>query len=156
MVSTVHGVNRHIIKMAVAVQPAQAAFAHLILNCQKIFIIKIKCGMKLSLTILAGGKNTISYQNVVVDMGIKISAEAVDKSNGPKSGASRGSRTALPNRGFYRAQENTEQTTDHFGLGFHMPSDSLRHRQNPLPKLHAGQDIIDHVSGSLHHPASGA
>jgi len=52
MVSTVHGVKRH--------------------------IIKIKYGMKFSLTILAGGKNTISYQNMVVDMGIKISAESVE------------------------------------------------------------------------------
>ncbi len=127
MDSTVHAVNRHIIKMAVAVQPAQAPFAHLILNCQKIFIIKIKCGMKLCLTILAGGKDTISYQNVVMDMGIKISPEAVYKGNGPKSGASRGTRTALPNRGFYCAQKNPEQTTDHFWFGLHMPSDPLRH-----------------------------
>jgi hypothetical protein len=153
MVSTVHSVNRHIIKMAMAVQPAQAAFAHLVLNYQKILIIKIKCGMKLCLAILAGGKNTISYQNVVVDMGIKISPEAVNKGNGPKSGASGGPRTALPNRGFYCPQENPEQTTDHIGLGFHMPSDPLRHRQNPLAELDTEQNIINHVSGRLHHAA---
>ncbi len=93
-------------------QPAQTAFAHLFLNCEKILIIKIKCGMKLSLTTLACGKNTISYQNVVVDMGIKISAEAMDKCNCSKSGASRSIRTALPNRGFYCAQEYSQQTTD--------------------------------------------
>ncbi len=56
VVCIVHGVNGKIIKMTVAMQPTQASFAHLYLNCEKIIIIKIKCGMKLGLTILAGGK----------------------------------------------------------------------------------------------------
>ncbi len=79
MIGTVHGVNRHVIKMAVATQPTQAAFAHLYLNCEKIIIIKIKCRMKLGLTILAGGKNTISYQYMVMDVGVEITAEAVEQ-----------------------------------------------------------------------------
>ena len=81
MIGTVHRVNRHVIKMAVAMQPAQTAFAHLYLNCEKIIIIKIKCRMKLGLTILACGKNTISYQNMVMDVGVELTAETVDKTH---------------------------------------------------------------------------
>ncbi len=114
MVCIVHGVDGKIIKMAVPMQPAQAAFAHLFLNCEKIIIIKIKCGIKLGLTILAGGKNTISYQYMVMDVGVEITAEAVDKSDCPKSGTSRGSRTALAHCSFHCPQENPKQATDNF------------------------------------------
>jgi hypothetical protein len=153
MIGTVHRVNRHVIKMAVATQPAQAAFAHLFLNCEEIIIAKIKCGMKLGLTTFAVRKNTISYQNMIMDVGVEITAEAVDKNDCPKSGASRGIRTALPNRGFYCPQEDPEQATDNFRF-FHVPSDPLRHRQNPLAELNARQNIIDHVGCRLNHAAS--
>ncbi|MCP4290637.1 MAG: hypothetical protein GY780_02215, partial [bacterium] len=59
----------------------------------------------------------------------------MDKSNGSKPGASWRTRTALPNGGFYCTQENPEQTTDHFGLGFHMPS-------YPFGYPNAGQEDI--------------
>jgi hypothetical protein len=64
-------------------QPAQTAFAHLYLNCEKIIIIKIKCRMKLGLNILACGKNTISYQYMAMDVGVEITAEAVTKATAP-------------------------------------------------------------------------
>jgi hypothetical protein len=144
-------VNSHVVKMAVTMQPTQTAFAHLFLNCEKIFIIKIECGMKLSLTILACGKNTISYQNMVMDVGVEITAEAVNKSNRPKSGTNRGIGTALPNRGFHRPQENPKQATDNFRFMSHVPPDPLRYRQNPLAELDTGQNIIDHVGGGLDH-----
>jgi hypothetical protein len=65
----------HVIKMAMPMQPVQTSFAHLYLDCEKIIIIKINCRVKFGLTILAGGKNTVSHQNMVMDMGIEITAE---------------------------------------------------------------------------------
>ena len=99
-------VNSHVIKMSMPMQPAQISFAHLGLNCQEVILIKIKCRVKFRLTILAGRKNTVSYQNMVMDMGIEITAEAVDKNNRPESGTCWGTGTALPDCGFHRPQEN--------------------------------------------------
>jgi hypothetical protein len=86
-----------------------------------------------------------------MDVGVEITAEAVDKSDRPKSGINRGIRTALPHCGFYGPQENPEQATDNFRFVSHVPPDPLRHRQNPLAELNTGQDIIDHVGCRLNH-----
>ncbi len=116
MVGIVHRVNSHVIKMTMPMKPAQTAFAHLCLDREEIFSIKIKCGMKLGLLIFAGGKNSVSNQNKVMDVGIEIAAEPVDKGNGPEPGTGRSVRTGLPNCGLHRPQENPEQAADNFRL----------------------------------------
>ncbi len=106
-----------------------------------------------ALSILAGGKNTVSYQNMVVNVGVEITAEAMDKSDRPKSGTSKGARAALPHCSFHCPQENPKQATDNFRFVSHVPPDPLRHRQNPLAELNTRQNIIDHVGCRLHHAA---
>jgi len=64
--------------------------------------------MKLGLIIFAGGKNTVSYQNMVMDVGVEITAEAMDEGNRSESSPSRGVRAALPYGGFHRPQEHPE------------------------------------------------
>jgi len=71
MVGSVQCVNSQVNKMAVTMQSTQASFANLHLNRKKTIIIKINCRMKFCLTILACGKNTVSYQNMVMDVIIK-------------------------------------------------------------------------------------
>ncbi len=61
MVCIVHRVNRNVVKMAMPMQPAQAAFAHLRLDREKINIIEIKRGVKFGLVVFAGEKEPRQY-----------------------------------------------------------------------------------------------
>jgi hypothetical protein len=60
MVCIVHRVNGKVIKVAMPIQRAQAPFAHLGLDREKILIIKIKFGIKFGLIIFADGKYPIN------------------------------------------------------------------------------------------------
>ena len=108
--------QRDIVEVTMAVQPAQAAAADLGLDGQEVFAVQVTGGMEDGCAVLVGTEYAISDQDMIVYVAVDIAAEAVDKSHGAEAGTSRGIRTTLPDRGLHGAQEYLEQPADNFGL----------------------------------------
>ena len=109
------------VEVAVALQPAQAAVAHLRLNRDEVLAFQVQRRVEDRLAIFAGAEHTVGHQHVEVDVAVEIAAEPVHERDGAEARAGWRSRAALADRGLDCAQEDRE-----YGCGCREDGRSMR------------------------------